>query len=47
MGPLPKLWVMVEQVNSGIGSSSTVEMHTVFEILEKTMRLIGQCDLIG
>ena len=28
MGPLSKLRVMVEQVNSGSGSSSTVEMDT-------------------
>ena len=27
--PLLKLWVMTEQVNSGSGSSSTVEMDTV------------------
>ena len=27
--PLSKLWVMIEQVNSGSGSSSTVEMDTV------------------
>ena len=46
MGPLSKLWVMVEQVNSGSasGSSSTVEMDTVFELLEKTVLLIGQCN---
>ena len=35
MGPLSKLWVMVEQVNSGSGSSSTVEMDIVLELLEK------------
>ena len=29
MVPLSKLWVMVEQVNSGSGSSSTLEMDTV------------------
>ena len=28
MGPLSKLRVMIEQVNSGSGSSSTVEMDT-------------------
>ena len=28
MGPLSKLLVMIEQVNSGSGSSSTVEMDT-------------------
>ena len=45
VGPLLKLWVMVEQVNSGSasGSSSTVEMDTVLELLEKTVLLIGQC----
>ena len=34
MGPLSKLWLMVEQVNSGSGSgsSSTVEMDTVLEL---------------
>ena len=44
MGPQPKLWVMVEQVNSGSGSSNTVEMYTVLELLEKTVPLIGQCN---
>ena len=44
IGPLPKLWVMVEQVNSGNGSSSTVEMDTILELLEKTVLLIGQCN---
>ena len=46
MGPLSKLWVMVEQVNSGSasGSSSTVEMDTVLELLEKPVLLIGQCN---
>ena len=29
MVPLSKLWVMTEPVNSGSGSSSTVEMDTV------------------
>ena len=33
---------MVEQVNSGSGSSSTVEMNTVLELLEKTVLLIEQ-----
>ena len=44
--PLSKLWVMVEQVNSGGGSSSTQEMDTilVLELLEKTVLLIGQCN---
>ena len=46
MGPLLKLWVMVEQVNSGSGSSSTVEMDTVLELLEKTVLLTGQCNTI-
>ena len=31
---------MVEQANSGSGSSSTVEMDTVLELLEKTVLLI-------
>ena len=44
MGPLSKLWVMIEQVNSGSGSSSTVEMDAVLELLEKTVLLIGQCN---
>ena len=44
MGPLSKLWVMVEQVDSGNGSSSTVEMYTVLELLEKKVLLIGQCN---
>ena len=44
MGLLSKLWVMVEQVNSGSGSSSTVEMDTVLELLEKAVLLIGQCN---
>ena len=42
MEPLSKLWVMVEQVTSGSGSSSTVEMNTVLELLEKTVLLIEQ-----
>ena len=29
MVPLSKLWAMIEQVNLGSGSSSTVEMDTV------------------
>ena len=41
MRPLPKLWVLIEQVNSDIGSSSTVEMDTVLEPLEKMVLLIG------
>ena len=44
MGPLSKLWVMIEQVNSSSGSSSTVEMDTVLKLLEKTVLLIGQCN---
>ena len=44
MGPLSKLWVMTEQVNSGSGSSSTVKIDTVVELLEKTVLLIGQCN---
>ena len=32
---MSKLWVMVEQVNSDSGSSSTVEMDTVLELLRK------------
>ena len=46
MGPLSKLWIMVEPVNSGSasGSSGTVEMDTVLEHLEKTVLLIGQCN---
>ena len=31
---------MVEQANSGSGSSSTVEMDTVLKLLEKTVLLI-------
>ena len=31
-------------MNSGSGSSSTVEMDAVLEILEKTVLLIGQCN---
>ena len=41
MRPFPKLWVLIEQVNSDIGSSSTVEMDTVLEPLEKMVLLIG------
>ena len=44
MGPLSKMWVMVEQVNSGSGSSSTIEMDSVLELLENTVLLIGQCN---
>ena len=38
MGPLSKLWVMVEQVNSGSASdsSSNVEMETVLELLKES-----------
>ena len=35
---------MIEQVNSGSGIFSTVEMDTVLELLEKTVLLIGQCN---
>ena len=42
MGPLSKLLVMVEQMNSDSNSSSTVEMNPVLEILDKIVLLIGQ-----
>ena len=42
MGPLSKLWVVVEQVNSVTCSSSTAKMDTVLKLLEKTVLLIGQ-----
>ena len=35
---------MIEQVNSGSGSSSTVEIYTVLELLPKKVLLIGQCN---
>ena len=35
---------MTEQVNSGSGIFSTVELDTVLELLEKTVLLIGQCN---
>ena len=35
---------MVEQVNSGSGSSSNVEMDTELELLEKAVLLIRQCN---
>ena len=41
MGPLSKLWVMIEQVNSGSGSSSTVEMDTALEPLQKQCYWLG------
>ena len=44
MGPLSKLLVMIEQVNAGSGSSSTVEMDTLLELLEKRILSIGQCN---
>ena len=44
MGPLLKLSVMNEPVNSVSDSSSTAEMDTVLELLEKIMLLIGQCN---
>ena len=44
IGPLSKLWIMVEQVNSGSGSNSIVEMDTALELLEKKVLLIGQCN---
>ena len=42
---MSKLWVIVKQVNSGSGSSSTAEMDTVLELLEKPLLLIGQCNI--
>ena len=44
VGPLSKLWVMTEQLNSGSGSSSTVEMDTALELSEKTVLLTEQCN---
>ena len=44
MGPLSKLWVIIEQVNSVSGSSGTVEMDTVLEPLEKTVFWTRQCN---
>ena len=38
------MWVMVEQVKLGSGNSSTVEMDTVLDFIEKTVLLIGQCN---
>ena len=38
MGPLSKLWVMIEQINS------TAELDAALELLEKTVLLIGQCN---
>ena len=35
---------MIEQVNSGSGSSSTVEMDTVLEFLPKKVLFIGRCN---
>ena len=35
---------MVEQVNTGSGSSSTTKMDIVLEFLEKRVLLIGQCN---
>ena len=40
MGPLPKLWLTFEQVNSGSGSSSTVEGDTVTELLGRIKKFL-------
>ena len=37
IGPLWKLWAIVEQMNSGSGSSSIAEMDPVLETLRKTV----------
>ena len=43
MGPLSKLWVMIENSNSEKdGNAPVVQMDTVLELLEKTVVLIGQ-----
>ena len=44
VGPLSKLWVMIENANSEKNSNvPVVQMNTVLELLEKTVVLIGQC----
>ena len=44
MGPLSKLWVMIENANPEKDvNASAVQMDTVLELLEKTVVLIGQC----
>ena len=44
MGPLSKLWVMIENANSEKdGNAPVVQMDTVLELLEKTVVLTSQC----
>ena len=44
MGPLSKLWVMIENANLEKGGNAPdVRMDTILELLEKTVALIGQC----
>ena len=44
MGPLSKLWVMIENANSEKDENApVVQMDTILELLEKTLVLIGQC----
>ena len=47
IGPLSKLWVMTENVNSEKdGNAPVVQMDTALELLEKTLVLIDQCSNI-
>ena len=44
MGPLSKLWVMIENANSEKEvNASVVQIDTVLELLEKNVVLIRQC----
>ena len=47
MGPLSKLWVMIENANSEKdGNAPVVQMDTVLELLEKTVVLTSQCTIL-
>ena len=47
IGPLSKLWVMTENVNSEKdGNAPVIQMDTALELLEKTLVLIDQCSNI-
>ena len=44
VGPLSKLWVMIENAKSEKdGNAPVVQMDTVLQLLEVTVVLIGQC----
>ena len=47
MGPLSKLWVMIENANSEKdGNAPVVQMDTILELLQKTVVLTSQCTIL-